>query len=46
MVRHRGELTLGGPAVFVEVTRERGWDTRRYATWAAEALTRLLVGGK
>lgn len=39
-------LTLVGPAVFVEVTRERGWDVRRYAGWATEALTQLLVGGK
>lgn len=38
-------LTLVGPAVCVEFTRERGWDVARYAAWAVSTMTRLLVAG-
>ena len=38
-------LTLVGPAVFVEFTRERGWEVAQYADWAARTMTRLVVAG-
>jgi AcrR family transcriptional regulator len=34
---------LMDPAVFVRLTRQRGWSVHRYRTWIAAALARLLV---
>ena len=36
-------LTLVGPAVFVEASRERGWDVRQFVDWMTRALAAVLV---
>jgi AcrR family transcriptional regulator len=35
---------LMDPAVFVRLTRQRGWSARRYQDWLAAAIARLLTG--
>ena len=35
---------LMDPAVFVRLTRQRGWSARRYQDWIAAAIARLLTG--
>jgi hypothetical protein len=31
------------PAVYVRLTRDRGWDDERYRSWFARSVRRLLV---
>lgn len=36
-------LTLVGPNVFLDLTRERGWNVIRYRQWVADSLALLLL---